>query len=78
MVFKVGDLVIKKDGGNKMVVFEVKEDKFISCIWATDGIHNQSFNSDDLMPLSDWRTMMNQFEREDKILQIIGTSRNNP
>lgn len=68
-MFERGDVVIKKKGGNKMIVYEITDS--ITCIWATDEVHFDKFDENDLMHLKDFESLMKQMDRDDKIQQII-------
>lgn len=69
-MFKKGDQVIKKTGGNKMSVVEMKND-LITCIWATESVHLESFSYQELMPIEDYESLMIKYDRDDKIKKII-------
>lgn len=69
-MFKEGDQVIKKSGGNKMCVVE-NNNGLITCIWATDKIHLDSFLQEDLMTMKDYECLLIRYDREDKINKII-------
>ena len=69
-MFKEGDQVIKKTGGNKMSVVEIKND-LITCIWATESVHLGSFTHKELMKIEDYESLMSKYDRDDKIKRII-------
>lgn len=69
-MFQKGDQVIKKTGGNKMSIVEIKND-LITCIWATESTHLNTFYTKDLMTIEEYEGLMNQYHRDDKINKII-------
>ena len=69
-MFQIGDTVIKKDGGNKMIINEIKNDIY-SCIWATDKVHSGNFKEEEIIKLSTWNSLMHQMERNDKINEVL-------
>jgi uncharacterized protein YodC (DUF2158 family) len=70
-MFKPGDMVIKTTGGNKMRVTETSCG-MVTCIWATDTIHTDTFPEVDLMTVDTYEIRSaQQSGRNDKINQLL-------
>lgn len=70
-MFKPGDMVIKTTGGNKMRVTETSPG-LVTCIWATDTIHTDTFCEADLMSVDSYEVKSaQQSGRHEKISQIL-------
>lgn len=77
MIFKRGDVVIKKEGGNKMIVFNIDEfdtytsESFVTCIWATEITRTEIFLSDQLMHFKDYQAELMKQSRADQLKKIL-------
>lgn len=71
MKFKPGDLVIKNTGGNKMRILECGEDGKVNCVWATESLHNGTFNESDLVSINEYNQIITSEKRDDLINRII-------
>jgi uncharacterized protein YodC (DUF2158 family) len=71
MRFKPGDLVIKNTGGNKMRILECKDDGVVDCVWATENLHEGLFNEEDLLPISEYQSVIIGEKRDDMINKIL-------
>jgi len=69
-MIKVGDLVIKTTGGNKMKVISIVDNK-AECVWITESFHQANFNVNDLLPYSDYNSLFKEEKRNDKIEKIL-------
>ena len=65
-----GDLVIKKTGGNKMLVVDNK-DGIVHCIWATDSCYSEYFKEEDLIPAQEFDQIIRQLSRHDRIDELF-------
>jgi uncharacterized protein YodC (DUF2158 family) len=63
---KVGDLVIKNTGGNKMKVVSIIGNQ-VECAWVTESFNQQFFPIDQIIPLSDYKSLFKEEKRDDKI-----------
>lgn len=70
IIFKIGDLVIKKTGGNKMRVLVIDGDK-IECGWYCESYHESVFDSGDLMLYKDFDLFIKTERRQDILSQIL-------
>lgn len=71
MKFKTGDVVIKKTGGNKMVVREQTDDK-VKCVWFVGSdFCNGEFNEEDLVILEQYHRILIMERRSDLIGKLI-------
>ena len=52
---KVGEIVIKNTGGNKMTVISIS-DGVAECVWMTESFNQSYFNLNDLVPISQYGT----------------------
>ena len=73
MKFKPGDLVIKNTGGNKMRILECKDGGVVDCVWATENLHEGLFNEEDLVPISEYQSVIIGEKRDDIINKILNT-----
>ena len=67
---KVGDLVIKNTGGNKMKVISI-DNGIAECAWFTDCFNQSYFNLNDLVPISQYGTIFKDQYREEKIDKLL-------
>ncbi len=73
--FKIGDIVIKKTGGDKMSIIEQMDDSSYKCIWCDDKlVREYVFNEEDIASLDDYKNILKIEEREDKINEIFKNS----
>jgi uncharacterized protein YodC (DUF2158 family) len=70
MKFKLGDLVIKNTGGNKMRILSYVDNK-VECGWFTENYHESVFNEQDLVPYNQYQTILLTEKRDDLISQIL-------
>lgn len=71
MKFKSGDIVIKTTGGNKMTIFDSIGDKY-KCLWFVESSINESiFNEEEIVTLNEYKRLLKEEEREDKINQLL-------
>jgi hypothetical protein len=69
-MIKVGDLVIKNTGGNKMRVISINN-AVAECIWLTDSFNQGYFNLNDLRKYSEYKTLFLDQYRQDKIEKLL-------
>jgi uncharacterized protein YodC (DUF2158 family) len=75
MKFKIGDVVIKTTGGNKMTVSDNIKDGVYKCLWFVESSLNESiFKEEDIVTLSEYKRFLKTEEREDKINQLLKDS----
>ena len=67
---KVGDLVIKNTGGNKMKVISISNG-VAECVWLTESFNQSCFNLTDLVPISEYRTIFKGDYRQEKIDKLL-------
>lgn len=67
---KVGDLVIKNTGGNKMKVISISNG-IAECVWLTESFNQSHFNLSDLVPISEYRTIFKGDYRQEKIDKLL-------
>lgn len=73
--FKIGDIVIKKTGGDKMSIINQLDNSNYKCIWCDDKlVREQIFNEEDITFLNDYKNFLKIEEREDKINKIFKNS----
>lgn len=72
-MIKVGDLVIKNTGGNKMKVISIKNG-IVECVWLTDCFNQDNFKLNDLVPISEYKKLFLDEKREDKLNILLGNS----
>ncbi len=70
-MIKVGDLVIRNTGGNKMRVLSIHESK-AECVWITERFNQDYFDVDELLPISDYKTLFKNEKRADKLNVLLG------
>lgn len=70
MKFRPGDLVIKNTGGNKMRILSYNSDG-VECGWFTEKYHQKTFKEEDLVPISQYSTILLTEKRHDLINQIL-------
>jgi len=68
-----GDIVIKKTGGNKMLVVSNKKG-LVFCIWATDSCYSEYFNEDDLILAEEYDQLIRQLSRHDRIDDLFNNA----
>ena len=71
---KVGDLVIKNTGGNKMKVISICNE-IAECVWITESFNQGIFKVQELLPFSDYKTLFKEEKRNDKIQSILDSSK---
>ena len=69
-MIKVGDLVIKNTGGNKMKVISITNG-IAECVWLTESFNQSHFNLIDLVPISEYGTIFKDHHRQEKINKIL-------
>ena len=67
---KVGEIVIKNTGGNKMRVISIS-DGVAECVWMTESFNQSYFNLNDLVPISQYGTIFKDQYREEKIDKLL-------
>jgi len=67
---KVGDLVIKNTGGNKMKVISICNG-IAECVWLTESFNQDNFRINDLVPISEYRTIFKGEYRQEKIDKLL-------
>lgn len=73
MSFKIGDVVIKTTGGNKMTISE-KLTTGYRCFWFVENNLNEKvFTEEEIVTLQDYKRFLKTEEREDKINQILNS-----
>ena len=63
---KVGDIVIKNTGGNKMRVISISDD-IAECVWFTDCFYQAHFSLRELVPISEYGTIFKECRRQERI-----------
>jgi uncharacterized protein YodC (DUF2158 family) len=76
MKFRPGDLVIKNTGGNKMRIISY-DNGGVQCGWITEVYHEDFFNEEELIPLSQYKSVLITEKRDDLIDQIIHDKNSN-
>lgn len=71
MKFKIGDIVIKNTGGNKMKVISYSGNNLVSCAWFTEIYNESKFNEEDIIPISQYSNVLITEKRDDLIDQIL-------
>ncbi len=69
-MIKVGDLVIKNTGGNKMKVISITNG-IAECVWLTDSFNQDNFRINDLVPISQYASMFRDYHRQEIIDKIL-------
>ena len=73
MKYKPGDIVIKTTGGNKMRIFDRVSDGVYKCLWFVESSCKESvFKEEEIVTISEWKKLLKNEEREDKINQLLG------
>ena len=67
---KVGDLVIKNTGGNKMKVISISNG-VAECVWLTESFNQDNFRISDLVPISEYKTIFKGDYRQEKIDKLL-------
>jgi uncharacterized protein YodC (DUF2158 family) len=67
---KVGDLVIRNTGGNKMKVISI-DNGIAECAWFTDCFNQGYFNIDELVPISEYGTIFKEYRRQETIDNLL-------
>jgi uncharacterized protein YodC (DUF2158 family) len=70
MKFNSGDLVIKSTGGNKMRIISCNGN-MCDCGWITESYHEKTFDEKDLIPLSQFDSVLLTEKRDDLLNQIL-------
>jgi len=71
MFYKLGDIVIKKTGGNKMTISEIIDGEYV-CIWFVESrLMESRFKEDDILTIDQYRIIQ---ERDLKINNILNIS----
>lgn len=73
-MIRVGDLVIRNTGGNKMRVVSIIDNK-AECAWITESFNQGIFLMDELLPFSDYKNLFKEEKRNDKISLILDSSK---
>ena len=68
--FKNGELVIKKDGGNKMRILDYRNGMY-TCLWATETMNCQDFLEDDLLNINEYESWLKKKTRQEKLNEIL-------
>lgn len=72
MSFKIGDIVIKNTGGNKMTIHE-KVNSGYMCFWFSENkLNERFFTEEEIVTLKEYERLLKTEEREDKINQLLG------
>jgi uncharacterized protein YodC (DUF2158 family) len=75
MEFKLGDVVIKRTGGNKMTITSIDVNENYECIWFDDKkLYNDLFHKNEIVTIPEYRKILKIIEREDKIAKILNGS----
>lgn len=69
-MIKVGDLVIKNTGGNKMKVVSIVGDK-AECVWISESFNQGIFDLRELLPHTEYYSLFKEERRDDKISLIL-------
>ena len=69
-MIKVGDLVIKTTGGNKMRVISI-HNGIAECVWLTESFNQDNFRINDLVPISQYASMFKDYHRQEIIDKIL-------
>jgi uncharacterized protein YodC (DUF2158 family) len=71
-MIKVGDIVIKKTGGNKMRVTSVFG-QVAECVWFTEKFNQDNFLISDLILMKNYPTLFLDEKRDEKIQKILNS-----
>jgi uncharacterized protein YodC (DUF2158 family) len=69
-MIKVGDLVIKNTGGNKMKVISI-DNGIAECVWLTESFNQDNFRINDLVPISQYNNIFKDYHRQEIIDKIL-------
>ena len=69
---KVGEIVIKNTGGNKMRVISI-ENGIAECVWLTESFNQEKFNIGDLVSHNQYESLFKDYKRDDVINSILNT-----
>lgn len=69
MNFKIGDIVIKRSGGNRMTISDIVEN-YCKCIWFVDSLEEGIFNSDDIVTVRNYRIIEERNEKINRLLEL--------
>jgi len=67
---KVGDLVIKNTGGNKMKVISITNG-IAECVWLTECFNQDNFRINDLVPISQYASIFKDYYRQEVIDKLL-------
>ena len=67
---KVGDLVIKNTGGNKMKVISISNG-VAECVWLTESFNQDNFRINDLVHISEYGSIFKGDYRQEKIDKLL-------
>lgn len=71
MKFKIGDIVIKRSGGNKMTISDIVEN-CCKCIWFVDSnLEEGLFNLDDIVTIKNYRIVEERNEKINSLLELL-------
>ena len=73
-MIRVGDLVIRNTGGNKMKVVSIIG-RSVECAWITESFNQGIFDISELLPFSDYKSLFKDERRNDKISLILDSSK---
>jgi len=69
-MIKVGDLVIKNTGGNKMKVISITNG-IAECVWLTECFNQDNFRINDLVPISQYASIFKDYYRQEVIDKLL-------
>lgn len=69
-MIRVGDLVIKNTGGNKMRVVSIDNNK-VECAWITESFNQGIFYIDELLPFGEYGKLFKDIKRQEKIESLL-------
>jgi uncharacterized protein YodC (DUF2158 family) len=69
-MIKVGDLVIKNTGGNKMKVISITNG-IAECVWLTESFNQDNFRINDLVPISQYASIFKDYYRQEVIDKLL-------
>lgn len=70
-MYRIGDIVIKVTGGNKMSILDKIGDSTYRCIWYVDKMKQDIFNEDEIIPINEYHRLLKIEERNDKLNRIL-------
>lgn len=71
MKFKVGDVVIKPSGGNKMTILNYINNFKVTCLWYGESFNTKEFIEEELILFSDYPRYLLVEKRDDIISKIL-------